>query len=128
MPDYDDVSFSPPAPVARVTLRRPGSNATVSDVVMLIDSGADVTLLPRSSVDLLDIKANPEETCQLMSFDGSTTISQVVQVDLIFLRKTFKGRFLLIDGKTGILGRDVLNHIALLLDGPYLTWKEKESE
>ena len=51
MPAYDD-SLSPPAPVARVSLRHPGSSLTVTDVLMLIDSGADVTLIPKSSFDL----------------------------------------------------------------------------
>ena len=51
MPPYDD-TFSPAAPIARVSLRHRGSGRTVPDVPMLIDSGADVTLNPKSSVDL----------------------------------------------------------------------------
>ncbi len=55
MPAYDD-SFSPPAPIATVSLRHPGTGLTVPDIPMLIDSGADVTLIPRSSVDLLGLE------------------------------------------------------------------------
>jgi len=121
MPAYGD-SFSPPAPIARVSLRHPGSSLTVSDVPMLIDSGADVTLLPRSSVDLLGLEIALDQTYELKSFDGSTSISNAVELDLIFLQKAFKGRFLLMNEKCGLLGRDVLNHIALTLDGPHLTW------
>jgi hypothetical protein len=44
---YDDTLFTPPAPVARVTLRDPASDAWVGEVPMLLDTGADVTLIPR---------------------------------------------------------------------------------
>ena len=53
MPAYDGALFSPPAPLARVTLRHPSSGAAVSDVPMLLDTGADVTLLPQSYVERL---------------------------------------------------------------------------
>ena len=58
MPQYDDSHFSPAAPVAKVILRVPESNTSLTDVPMLIDSGADVTLLPQVSVDFLGIEAN----------------------------------------------------------------------
>lgn len=35
--------------------------------------------------------------------------------------------FLITDQEVGILGRDVLNHISLLLDGPQLFWSEERS-
>jgi hypothetical protein len=46
MPAYNDLLFDPPAPVAFLTLRNPANNVIVTNVPMLIDSGADVTLLP----------------------------------------------------------------------------------
>ena len=55
MPNYDTSSFDPPAPVARVTLRHPHNGATVSDVPLLLDTGADVTLLPRTAVERLGV-------------------------------------------------------------------------
>ena len=59
-----------------------------------------------------------------MGFDGATSLAEAVRADLLFLNKTFKGQFLLINHEVGILGRDVLNRVALLLDGPHLTWEE----
>jgi hypothetical protein len=47
-----------------------------------------------------------------------------VRVDLVFLRKTFKGRFLLIDQEYGIGADGVLNHLTLILDGKQLSWEE----
>ena len=69
MPAYDAIRFTPPAPLALVTLRNAASKASVSDVPMLLDSGADVTLLPRSSVERLGISIDPKASYQLMSFD-----------------------------------------------------------
>jgi len=55
MPSYDASHFDPPAPVAQVTLRNSHSGATVSDVRLLIDTGADITLLPRTAVEQLGV-------------------------------------------------------------------------
>jgi hypothetical protein len=125
MPRYDDTHFSPAAPVAKVTLSIPESSASVTEVPMLIDSGADVTLLPQASIDLLGVEVNADEVYELAGFDGSISISRAVRVDLVFGRKTFKGRFLLIDQAWGVLGRDVLNHVCLTLDGPQQAWEER---
>ena len=46
MTPYDAGRFSPAAPVAQVKLRQLDTRATVTNVSMLIDSGADVTLVP----------------------------------------------------------------------------------
>jgi hypothetical protein len=125
MPAYDDHFFSPPAPLARVTLRHPENGTTVSDVPMLLDSGADVTLIPQASVGLLGTIMRIDERYELMGFDGNVSQAQAVQLDLIFLRRRFKGRFLLIKQEWGIIGRDILNHVSLLFDGPHLMWSEQ---
>jgi len=45
MPAYDEHFFTPPAPLAQVTLRHPENGTTVSDVPMLLDSGAEEIFL-----------------------------------------------------------------------------------
>jgi len=121
MPAYDEGRFQPPAPLAQVTLRHSEKGNTLPDVPMLLDSGADVTLLPRASINLLGVTVNPGEGYELLGFDGRTSVAQAVQLDLLFLRRAFKGRFLLIDQEWGILGRDILNHVPLLFHGPRLS-------
>ena len=124
MPAYDTRLFHPPAPLARVTLRNPETGKTVSDVPMLVDSGADVTLLPQQSLTPLGIKLEPGAGYEVMGFDGKKSVVRVVTLDFVFLRRAFKGRFLVGDQAWGILGRDVLNHVTLVLDGPRLRWDE----
>jgi len=126
MPAYDNTLFDPPAPLAKVTIRHPSSRATISDVPMLLDTGADVTLLPRALVEQLGISVDPNEGYELKGFDGKVSVARVVEVDLLFLRRAFKGRFLLIDQEWGLIGRDVLNHISLLFDGMHLEWNEQK--
>ena len=126
MPRYNDQFFSPPAPVANVTFRDPINLATLSDVLMLIDPGADVTVVPQPVVDFFGASVNYDEGVELEGFGGQPAISPVTRLDLIFQPKTFKGRFPVAssqDGQNiGIIGRDVLNHIVLVLDGPQLDW------
>jgi len=123
MPAYDDSRFDPPAPVASASLRHPDRGGSIADVPMLIDSGADATLLPKSAVASLGITGTGERY-QLVAFDGTTSESEAVRVDLVFMNRRFRGRFLLIDAEVGVLGRDVLNHVRLLLVGPALNWEE----
>lgn len=126
MPSYDSTLFDPPAPLARVTIRHPLSGATISDVPMLLDTGADVTLLPQAFVEQLGINVDSNESYELKGFDGSVSMARVVEIDLLFLRRAFKGRFLLIDQEWGLIGRDVLNHVSLLFNGIRLDWSEQK--
>jgi len=126
MPAYDDSRFDPPAPVARVSIQHPDHEQTMADVPMLIDSGADATLLPQSVIESLGILGTGERY-QLEAFDGTISESEVVRANLVFMSRRFRGRYLLIDAEVGVLGRDILNHTRLLLDGPALSWQERPS-
>ena len=125
MPSYDAAQFDPPAPVASVTLRNPHSGAIVSDVLLLVDTGSDVTLLPRTAVEPLGGPLLAGQQYELMGFDGSKSFAPVVTLDVLFLQRAFRGRYLLIEAERGIMGRDILNHLSLLLDGPRQQWSER---
>lgn len=119
---YDAANFDPPAPVAAVTLRNPAAGLAWESVPMLVDSGADVSLLPMDCLHLLAAAVESSKVYELEGFDGSRSVAQAVHLDLTFLGQTFRGRFLLTQGEAGILGRDILNHFVLVLDGPKLAW------
>jgi Retroviral aspartyl protease len=126
MPAYEADHFDPPAPIAHVTLRHPATGASISDVPLLMDTGADVTLLPREIIRQLGVVPVEDKFYEVEGFDGGTKLAEVVNVELIFLKRKFKGQFLLIDQPTGILGRNILNAIALLMDGPHGSWEEQK--
>jgi hypothetical protein len=121
---YDATHFQPPAPVATVTLRNPATGVVCADVPMLLDSGADVSLAPEAMVRQIGVTPTPGRQYQLVAFDGTMSFAPVVQLELVFCRRTFRGQFLLTDQDSGILGRNVLNALPLLLDGPRLVWDE----
>ena len=45
-------------------------------------------------------------------------------LDMVFLQRAFRGRYLLVEEERGILGRDIRNHVSLLLEGPRQQWSE----
>jgi hypothetical protein len=123
MQAYDAVRFDPPAPLALVTVKSEQSGIEIRDVPMLLDTGADVSLLPRSQVAVL---VSPDaKQYELEAFDGSKSSAPAVSAELQFLGKTFRGQFLLVDGWHGVLGRNVLNNLSLLFDGPSRKWIEQ---
>jgi predicted aspartyl protease len=124
MPAYDDRLFSPAAPVVHARLRRSPAEQTQIDIAMLIDSGADVTLVPKSAVDSLGLELSATKY-ELIAFDGARSVSEAVQAEIVLLGRIFRGQFLLLDQETGVLGRDILNHLRILLDGPDLQWEEQ---
>ena len=102
MPPYDASLFNPPAPLAKVTLRNRDSGHTISDVPMLLDTGADITLIPQSSVGQLGLTIDLDQGNELISFDGRLSVAPTVQLDLILLGRVFRGRFPIINRECGI--------------------------
>ncbi len=92
-----------------------------------MDSGSDLTLIPERFVKELNLELDQNESYELTGFDGHSTVAKSVQLDLVFLGRTFKGRFVVVNFETGILGRNVLNHFSLVLDGPGLSWDQSNA-
>jgi predicted aspartyl protease len=113
--------------MATVALRTLDRQRSVPDVAMQIDSGADVSLLPESSVRRLGLEPDEQRGYEVMAFDGNTRVARSVKCDLIFLGRAYGGVYLVVQGAYGILGRDVLNHVSLVLDGPRLNWREEQA-
>ena len=119
MPEYDPENLEPPAPVAYVILRNPATGVLLSDVPMLIDTGAD-------AVDQLGISAEENSDFEVQVFDGEIKRLKLAKLELYFLDKKFAGEYLLVDRPIGILGRNILNNVRILLDGPREKWDEQK--
>jgi hypothetical protein len=101
MPEYDGARYDPPAPVASVTLRNPQTSAELADQPLLIDSGADATLIPQVALVPLGLAPIADVTYELIAFDGTRSIASVADLDLVFLNRRFRGRYLLAREDTG---------------------------
>lgn len=66
MTAYNSTQFDPPAPVASVTLINDVTEATLPAVLMQLDTGADVTLIPQEAARQLDLAVS-ETQYELMS-------------------------------------------------------------
>lgn len=75
MPTYDAEHYDPQAPIAEVSLRDPKSGAVVPDIRMLLDTGADITLLPRAAVERLNVAPIAELQFELLGFDGNKSMA-----------------------------------------------------
>ncbi len=82
---------------------------------------------PSSTVEQLGVSVLTDQGYELKGFDGSRSVASVVMLDMIFLMRVFRGRYLLIEAERGILGRDILNHVSVLFDGPQQQWAESSS-
>jgi hypothetical protein len=122
MPNYDSIRFSPPAPVALVTLHNPESGAMKAEVAMLLDTGADVMLLPRVVADELGLSYSAD-SYELVGFENSSSIAHAVLAEMVFLGLTFRGQFLLAEQDWGIIERNILNAVSLTYNGPNLSWE-----
>jgi len=124
MPRYDGSRYDPAAPVAMVSLRQSGGGTSIGDVSLLIDTGADVTLLPRWAITRLGVAPEQGVGYELIGFDGTHSTAGAVELEVLFLNKAFRGRWLLTDDEHGILGRDVLASVRVTFDGPAQSWSE----
>lgn len=119
---FDATHFQPPAPVARVALRNPVNGGYLADIELLVDTGADITVLPIRAVERIGAALDSCNSIMLAGYDGQRSIAPVYALDLILGRKVFRGRYVGTPGARGFLGRDVLNETTLHVFGRALTW------
>ena len=55
MTAYETAGFDPPAPVARVTIMNIETGDEFPDIPLLVDTGADATLLPAKAVRAIGV-------------------------------------------------------------------------
>ena len=124
MPKYDTSGVQPPAPVVEVTVQEINGGASLAAVLLLLDTGADTTLLPRRVVEQLGVALTEGVGIELAGYDGRLQTAPSASLGVIFLGRIYRGEFALIDGDMGVLGRDILNHVALVFHEPRGEWFE----
>ncbi|MCZ2121568.1 MAG: retropepsin-like domain-containing protein [Anaerolineales bacterium] len=113
--------------IRKILIRqRPATGACLSNIPMLIDTGADATLIPQESVEQLEIEVEEDSLFEVQGFDGEIKWIKMAKLELVFLKKKFTGQFLLIDQPMGILGRNILNSVSITFNGPRNKWDESK--
>lgn len=125
MPSYNRTLFDPPAPFAYIHTRNSATGKEWANVPMLLDSGADITLVLREISEALDALPIPDRVFEVEGFDGQVRATEVVHLELTFCKRRFRGQYLLTDEKWGIIGHNLLNRVTLVFDGPNLHWEER---
>lgn len=113
---YDNQHYNPPAPVLPITVRAPGNSMKHITTDALVDTGADMTVLPRAIINALD--AERASTCNVFCINEVS----IGACDTYFLEFEIAGSRKLLEviavGDEPILGRNLINEFTLRLHGP----------
>lgn len=116
-----DRRFDPPAPIVQVTVKHIVQRNRRITVSALLDTGSDVTAIPAALVQRLQLI--PFSRLQLEDVSGETRMVLTYAIHLT-IGELILPRLEVI--QTGldqvIVGRDVLNHLYVLLSGPELSF------
>ena len=120
MIEYDR-RLDPPAPVVQVTVRHIVQQRRRVTTSALLDTGSDVTAIPASLVQRLQLI--PFSRLQLEDMNGETRMVLTYSVELSIGELTLPRLEVIQTGlDQAIVGRDVLNHLYVLLSGPELAF------
>jgi hypothetical protein len=116
----------PPAPFVHVTVRHPQTEVGVDDLPAQIDTAADFTVVPSTVISQLGL-AQLDQVA-IGGFGGHVTLAPTFLVGLVgrgfapLMVRVLGGE----DEPFVLLGRDVLNHYRIFLDGPSLILEMNE--
>ena len=112
-------TFDPPAPFVTIQISPLNQDEPNSVVECLLDTGADVSLIPQRSVTELNLA--PEDAILIEGYDGERQQLQLFAVNIVVEGIRLDLEVVAYPTHHAILGRDALNRFRLLLDGPAQT-------
>jgi len=112
-----DSTYEPAVPVCEFVLHNVSTDQSVT-LTGIVDTGADATIVPVRYLQEIHARRIFEAGLRSQWGERRTIFLYIVDIQLNSL--TLPGIYVVGDdlGDEVILGRDVLNHLRLLLDGP----------
>lgn len=119
---YNDAILKPPGPVIDVSVRPAGQNAPVQSKLGELDTGAAISIIPHEIATQL--RLTPERQVLMLGYDENETKRWTYIVDLEIAGYTLEAVSVVAAPRdTILLGRDVLNHFVITLDGKAQTFE-----
>ncbi len=114
---YNNMGFIPPAPALVISLKNKYLNREEQNVLFLIDTGTDASCIPKGMATKLGLQAHDFVTAK--DFDNISHGSKpIYHADFHIDTFTFNDVEVdEIDHDFGLIGRDILNQLKVILDG-----------
>lgn len=110
---------SNPAPVKLIRFTNPIITTHFVDLEALVDSGSTVTMIPKDIAQ--DLALQEIDRRLVRDYEGVSRLSPVYVVEVSC--DTFTQRVEAVETKgIPIIGRDVMNGLEVILDGPHQRW------
>lgn len=113
-----DSTYTPPAPALDIRLTAPGEAPRTEPFMAIVDTGADGTLIPNRYLEHAEAIDIGDAT--LYGVLGEAREVHLFEVDLYIGSLLLPGMVVIADdyGNEALIGRNVLNKLVLVLDGP----------
>lgn len=116
-----DREIEPPAPFLEILLYPPGHPDMQRGIRAKLDTGADISAIPESLVEALNLQ--PESLVLIEGYDLKKVTLPTYHVGMVVAQVSFQHQEVIAFPETYVLlGRDVLNHFYVHLNGPELTF------
>ena len=120
-----DSDFSPPAPVLEITVHHPKTAGLETGVRAQLDPGSDISVLPESTARAIGLQRDGE--LEVEGYDGLVARMPLYVVTLEVAGEMLPPMSVVVMPRSlAILGRDILNHFILTLNGKDLTFELKD--
>ncbi len=112
-----DTTYHPSIPMIDLAIGIPLSDPDF-ELTAIVDSGADATMIPQHYLQQLGARRSRKAIMRGVTGEQNLVDLYVISVRLGPYRQGFLEVVGMMDNDDSIVGRDVLNHLAIVLNGP----------